>query len=154
MNALIAEVRRMALSKGQRPAWKGTAVVYFLRLRSSAIYIGATADIEQRLEDHVSGQACRTTQFDPPSAILRIEIRSTFADARQREAQLKRWSRAKKEALVNGDAASLRSLSRSRDREPRFDGANPPERVSGDGPRSARPRSGSAKPSRSRQGHH
>jgi hypothetical protein len=32
----------MALSKGRSPASKGTSVVYFLRLRSGAIYIGAS----------------------------------------------------------------------------------------------------------------
>ncbi len=105
----------MALSKGQRPASKGTHVVYFLRLRSGALYIGASEDLEQRMDDHASGQACRTTQLDPPAAFLRVEVFSTFSEARTREAQLKRWSRAKKEALVRGDAERLRMLSRSRD---------------------------------------
>ena len=45
MNALIAEARRMALSKAQRPASKGTCVVYFIRLRSGALYIGASEDL-------------------------------------------------------------------------------------------------------------
>ena len=89
----------MALSKGQRPASKGTCVVYFLRLRSDIIYIGASEDLEQRLDDHASGQACRTTRLDPPAALLRVEVFPTFSEARTREAQLKRWSRAKTEAL-------------------------------------------------------
>ena len=110
VNALIAEARRLApgLSKGQ-------AVVYFLRLRSGILYVGASTDLEQRLEDHVSGQACITTQTDPAVALLRIEHFSSFPEARQREAQLKRWSRGKKEALVRDDAAALRVLSRSHD---------------------------------------
>ncbi|MFM9031196.1 MAG: hypothetical protein ACKOTF_11060 [Opitutaceae bacterium] len=45
MNALIADARRMALSKGPRPASKGTCFVYFLRLRSGALYIGATREL-------------------------------------------------------------------------------------------------------------
>ena len=115
MNALIAEARRMALSKGQRPASKGSCVVYFLRLRSGALYIGASEDLEQRMDDHASGLACRTTQLDPPAAFLWFEVFSTFSEARTREAQLKRWSRAKKEALIRGDSDVLRALSRSRD---------------------------------------
>jgi len=115
VNALIAEARRMALSKGQRPASKGTCVVYFLRLRSDALYIGASEDLEQRLEDYSSGQACRTTHLDPPASFLRIEIYPTFAEARSREAQLKRWSRAKKEALLQGDLKHLHTLSKSRE---------------------------------------
>ncbi len=35
--------------------------------------------------------------------------------ASKREIQIKRWSRAKKEALVAGDKEKLRSLSRSHD---------------------------------------
>lgn len=105
----------MALSKGQRPASKGTPVVYCLRLRSGVIYIGASLDLEQRLEDHASGQACRTTLLDPPTDFLRVEVFASFTDARRREAQLKRWSRAKKEAFIRGDLGALKSLSRSRD---------------------------------------
>lgn len=93
---------------------KGQAIVYFLRLRSGALYIGASTDLAQRLQDHVSGQACRTTELDPPEALLRMEPHPSFSAARTREAQLKRWSRAKKEALVGGDTHALSCSARSR----------------------------------------
>jgi predicted GIY-YIG superfamily endonuclease len=86
MNALVAEAQRMALSKRRSPASKGTCVVYFLRLRSGSIYIGVSEDLEQRLDDHVSGRACRTTQLDPPLAIPRVEVLPTFSEARSRVA--------------------------------------------------------------------
>ena len=92
-----------------------TAVVYFLRLRSGIIYVGASLDLRQRLIDHASGRACRTTFLDPPLALLRVETFSSFSAARTRESQLKRWSRAKNEALVRCDRDALRRLSRSRD---------------------------------------
>ncbi|MBP9912288.1 MAG: GIY-YIG nuclease family protein [Opitutaceae bacterium] len=79
------------------------------------IYIGCSGDLEQRLQDHQSGQACRTTALDLPIALLGIETFDTFSEARHREAQLKRWSRAKKEALSRRDRGQLRNLSRSRD---------------------------------------
>jgi putative endonuclease len=97
------------------PVPKGMFVVYFLRLRSGVPYIGATADLEQRLGDHASGQAGRTTRLDPPISLLRFEAYPTFPAARRREAQLKRWSRAKKEALLRGDLVTLRALSQSRE---------------------------------------
>lgn len=75
---------------------RGMPVVYFLRLRSGTIYIGVSLDLPQRIDDHVSGQACRTTQLNGPVAVLRIELHLTFAEARAREAQLKRRSRPKK----------------------------------------------------------
>ncbi len=145
MNALIAEARRMgpalvegvvdpelvegvvdpALVQGvvdpepvegvEGPVPKGMFVVYFLRLRSGVPYVGASADLEQRLDDHASGQAGRTTRLDPPISLLRFEAYPTFTAARRREAQLKRWSRAKKEALLRGDLVTLRALSQSRE---------------------------------------
>jgi putative endonuclease len=90
-------------------------VVYFLRLKSGVIYVGSSIDLQQRLDDHTSGQACRTTALDQPVALLRVEVCSTFPEARQREAQLKRWSRSKKEALVHRDFDRLRKLSQSGD---------------------------------------
>jgi predicted GIY-YIG superfamily endonuclease len=46
--------------------------------------------------------------------VVYSESLPTFSDARKREAQIKRWTRAKKEALVSGDLAKLRELSKSR----------------------------------------
>ena len=109
MNVLVSEMRRMAPSVS-----RGTPVVYLLRLQSAGIYIGASTDLEQRLTDHMSGQACRTTQLDRPTDLIRVEIQDTFTNARAREAQLKRWSRSKKEALVLGDLDRLRALSQPR----------------------------------------
>ena len=110
MSALIAEARRMLPNLS-----RGMSVVYFLRLQSGIIYIGVSTDLAQRLDDHASGQACRTTRWDRPVGVLRIELHATFAEARAREAQLKRWSRAKKEALIHGNLDCLRALSQSRE---------------------------------------
>jgi putative endonuclease len=110
MHRLISEAQRLV--PGLR---RGLAVVYLLRLRSGCIYVGASTDLGQRLLDHESGRACRTTRIDVPAVVLRIETHPTFADARAREAQLKGWTRAKKEALVGGDLRALRRLARSRD---------------------------------------
>ncbi|MCF7689421.1 MAG: GIY-YIG nuclease family protein [Cephaloticoccus sp.] len=90
-------------------------MVYILRLCSNVIYVGCSTDLEQRLRDHQSGKACRTTKLEPPTDILRVEIFTSFPEARERELPLKRWSRAKKEALIKGDHRMLKDLSRSHD---------------------------------------
>ena len=95
------------------------AYLYILRLRSGSLYIGATADLKQRYQDHLNGQACRTTKLNPPLKLVYSESLPTFSDARKREAQAKRWTRAKKEALVAGNMVKLRNLSKSRN-ENRF----------------------------------
>ena len=91
------------------PAW-----FYILRLRSGTLYPGATSNLEERYKDHPAGKACRTTKLDPPVELVHSEAFKTNVEARRREAQVKRWTRAKKEALVAGDKDKLRELSRSR----------------------------------------
>jgi putative endonuclease len=91
-----------------------TAWLYILRLKSGNLYIGATTDLKQRYQDHQNGKACRTTKLDPPVKVVYSESLPSFSDARKREAQIKRWSRAKKEALVAGDMVKLRNLSKAR----------------------------------------
>jgi putative endonuclease len=90
-----------------------TAWFYILRLQSGALYIGATKNLEKRYAAHCAGSAGRTTSLDPPTSIVYFEEHESFSKARQREAQVKRWSRAKKEALVVGDKNKLRLLSKS-----------------------------------------
>ncbi len=91
-----------------------SAWFYILRLQSGSLYPGATADLKQRYEEHSTKRACRTTTLDPPIALVYSEEHETFSEARRREAQVKRWSRSKKEALISGDFAELRKLSKSR----------------------------------------
>jgi putative endonuclease len=90
------------------------AWLYILRLNSGQIYIGSTIDLDRRVEEHYSGHACRTTKLDPPVKLVYSESFPTFSEARKREAQIKRWTRAKKEALLSGDFTKLRKLSISR----------------------------------------
>jgi putative endonuclease len=83
-------------------------------LKSGNLYIGATTNLDQRCKEHFAGKACRTTKIDPPVALVYSEIYETYTDARKREAQVKRWSRAKKEALTSGNMAKLKEISKSR----------------------------------------
>jgi predicted GIY-YIG superfamily endonuclease len=94
---------------------RGIPFVYILQLRSGTLYVGCSTDYEARLRDHENGHACRTTCLDTPHALVWIEIQSDFPQARARETQIKKWSRAKKAALISGDMGHLRRLSRSND---------------------------------------
>lgn len=90
------------------PAW-----LYILRLKSGQLCTGSTTDLDQRYKNHCSGRACRTTLSDPPQNLIYSEKHESFSDARKREAQIKRWTRAKKEALVSGNMIQLKSLAKS-----------------------------------------
>jgi putative endonuclease len=55
--------------------------------------------------------------LEPPNPsvdLLYSEEFETFVEARRCEAQIKRWSRSKKEALVSGDLSKLKELAKSR----------------------------------------
>lgn len=91
-----------------------TAWFYILRLQSGKLYIGATKNLKKRYEEDDAGTAGRTTSLDPPVSLVYSEELESFSKARQREAQVKRWPRAKKEALVAGNLDKLRALSKSK----------------------------------------
>ena len=92
------------------PAW-----FYILRLRSGSLYLGSTTDLDRRLDEHRTGKGGRTTALDPPTQLAYQQQFADFADARRREMQVKKWSRAKKEALVAGDQTGLQVLAVSHD---------------------------------------
>lgn len=86
--------------------------VYFLRCSDGSLYIGQAEDLEKRLKQHRSGSGARYTAARLPVELAFFELFETRSEAIRREAQLKRWSRAKKEALVKGDKEKLKQLSR------------------------------------------
>jgi putative endonuclease len=88
--------------------------VYILRCATGDLYVGMTGDLEQRLRRHNEGTACGFTRHRRPVTLAYSEVTSTWLDATARERQIKRWTRAKKEALVAGDANALQRLSRRR----------------------------------------
>ncbi len=89
-----------------------TAWLYILRLKSGQLYVGSTTDLGNRYQEHLSGKACRTTTIDPPIDLIYSEEFQTNTEARRREAQIKRWSRAKKEALISGNIKQLKNLAK------------------------------------------
>jgi len=94
-----------------------SAFLYIFRLKSGSLYAGTTMNLDQRLQEHREGRACRTTSLDPPFELVFSEQHTTLGEARKREDQIKRWTRAKKKALVSGDMESLRKLAKSREEQ-------------------------------------
>jgi predicted GIY-YIG superfamily endonuclease len=84
--------------------------VYILRCADNTLYIGETRDLARRVGKHNDGNACRFTAKRRPVVLAYAEEHVTRATALTRERQLKGWTRAKKEALIAGDAGLLRRL--------------------------------------------
>ena len=74
--------------------------VYILASRSRTLYVGVTNDLERRLAQHRTGVGSRFTRKYSVQRLVHIECVSNPRDAIAREKQIKRWSRAKKVALV------------------------------------------------------
>jgi putative endonuclease len=84
--------------------------VYILRCSDSSLYIGSTADLDARIARHNRGEGCVFTAARRPLTLVYSEPFDTQLEATLRERQLKRWTRAKKEALIAGDLSRLKVL--------------------------------------------
>jgi putative endonuclease len=84
--------------------------VYIVRCADQSLYIGSTADVEARVAAHNEGRggsyACRRRPV-----MLVFQERHETLESADRERQIKRWSRAKKEMLVSGGAMALKRLA-------------------------------------------
>lgn len=85
--------------------------VYVLQSADGTYYVGQTRD----LREHRLGLGSKHTHDHAAPRLVYAEALNDLTATVQREAQLKRWSRAKKAALILGDLENLRGLSRSRD---------------------------------------
>jgi len=86
--------------------------VYILRTFDNSLYIGVAENVDERMATHNSGKGAEWTKTHRGGRLVYSEPHLTLSSARKREAQLKKWSRAKKEALIVGDFATLKALSR------------------------------------------
>ena len=75
---------------------------YILEGSDHSFYVGVTDDLAQRLKYHNDGKGSDWTAARQPVKLVWTEEHRTLSSARQRENQLKRWSHAKKAALVAG----------------------------------------------------
>jgi len=84
--------------------------VYILRCCDGALYVGHAADVLRREQTHNAGRGARFTAARRPVTAVYAEAYKTELEAISRERQLKRWTRAKKEALMAGDLLLLKRL--------------------------------------------
>lgn len=79
-----------------------SCTVYILRTSGNTLYIGQTNNLEKRLKEHKgknSKSAKYTRGFHSVKLVYKEEYK-TRREALQREAQLKKWPKAKKETFI------------------------------------------------------
>ena len=68
---------------------------------NDAFYTGWTTDPLRRLKEHNTGRGARYTKMYGPVELVYVEEVSDHSEALKREAQIKSYSHARKEALAN-----------------------------------------------------
>lgn len=74
--------------------------VYLARCKNKSLYIGSCANLKARELKHNAGGGSKYTKQRSPVKIIYFEEFGSLVDARKREAQIKKWSRIKKEKLI------------------------------------------------------
>lgn len=88
--------------------------VYILRGSSGELYIGQTNNLYNREHQQLSKstKAAKYVSDGSDFKLVYHEKYLTRVTAMRRELQLKGWSRAKKEALIDGNTQLLKDLSK------------------------------------------
>jgi putative endonuclease len=86
-------------------------VVYIMASVRRTLYIGMTSDLVRRVYEHKHGLRPGFTSRYHVGRLVHAEEFANVDDAIAREKQLKRWSRAKKIALIERENAEWRDLS-------------------------------------------
>lgn len=85
--------------------------LYLLRCTDNSLYCGQTKDLQRRVKEHNDDDSkSKYTRARRPVKLVYFEKYSTLQKVMRREIQIKRWTKAKKEALVKGGSRLLKRL--------------------------------------------
>lgn len=73
---------------------------YLARCADSSLYAGTCIDVAEREAKHNDGTGAKYTRSHGPVKIIYTEEFETLSEARKREAEVKKWSKEKKESLL------------------------------------------------------
>lgn len=85
-------------------------IVYIVRARNNKLYIGQTNNLCRRVSNHKRKIGAKFLLKNDSFDVVYTEEYPMRVEAMRREKQLKRWTRAKKEALIAGDKELLKKL--------------------------------------------
>ena len=74
--------------------------VYVLRCADGTLYTGSTNDLAARERKHNAGRGAKYTASRRPVALVYSEAHASQSRALRREAEIKSWTRARKDALI------------------------------------------------------
>ncbi|MDM4761689.1 GIY-YIG nuclease family protein [Galbitalea sp. SE-J8] len=87
------------------------AWVYILRCRDGSYYVGSTRSLESRVAQHQCGEGAEYTKRRLPVELVFAQEFERIDEAFALEKRVQGWSRAKREALIDGRMGDLPPLS-------------------------------------------
>lgn len=89
-----------------------TFCVYILKCFDNTYYTGVSNDLARRISEHQEGVDPNSYTFRRrPLELVFVQNFQDVKEAISFEKRLKGWSKAKKEAIINGDWEGLKSLA-------------------------------------------
>jgi predicted GIY-YIG superfamily endonuclease len=88
--------------------------VYMLRCSDGSFYVGSTRDLERRVWEHQEGLGAAYTRHRRPVVLVWQAEYPNVGEAFFWEKRIQNWSRAKREALINGEYDRLPELAKKR----------------------------------------
>jgi putative endonuclease len=88
-----------------------TWYLYLIRCADGTLYTGISNDVARRLAEHRSGKGARYLRGRGPLALVRMIRVGDRSSATRIEARVKKFSRTKKEDLIQGKT-KIRDLGR------------------------------------------
>jgi putative endonuclease len=85
--------------------------VYILRCSDDSYYVGSTWDLERRVGEHNLGLGAAYTRRRRPVRLVWSAECDRVSDAYAIEKQIQGWSRAKRQALIDGRTDLLTGLA-------------------------------------------
>ena len=91
---------------------KGGSIYILTNKNKTTLYVGVTADLFSRLQEHKSGLNKKSFTYRYNLYYLvYYEVHSSILEAIAREKEIKKWRREKKECLINALNPTWKDLS-------------------------------------------
>ncbi|QKT09302.1 GIY-YIG nuclease family protein [Gordonia sp. X0973] len=90
------------------------AYMYILRCADDSFYVGSTTDLERRVYQHNEGEGAAYTRRRRPVKLEYAAEFESIVEAYAFEKQVQNWSRAKRQALIDGDFDRLQESARKK----------------------------------------
>ena len=89
--------------------------VYILKCSDFTYYVGVTNNVHRRIQEHQSGEIKTAYTYNRrPLELVYYTSFSNIDKAIEFEKQIKKWSKKKKEALINEEYELLPNLSKKK----------------------------------------